>query len=182
MPIFIKTVKSDKYDRYLADVYFNDSTGESIYLNNLLLEKRLAVKVQSWQYALTLWCLFIKNKRSWKTKDLRNPLEGLLHTTAGTTCTDSFLRGFFHGFPATFAPMRSRRAALIAFVFFWLPTHDEPSFLCFLSLKSGCILCPAKGLSYREKDDSDLLCGKKTWDFFLLFSKNSEKTFEAQRS
>jgi len=43
--ILIRTVKSDKYDRYLADIFLTDPKGKSIYLNNLLLEKGLAVKV-----------------------------------------------------------------------------------------------------------------------------------------
>ena len=43
--VLIKTVKSDKYDRYLADVYFLDAKGQQVYLNNELLEKGLAVRV-----------------------------------------------------------------------------------------------------------------------------------------
>lgn len=39
-PVVIKTVKSDKYDRYLADVFVGGS-----YLNQELLDKDLAVRV-----------------------------------------------------------------------------------------------------------------------------------------
>ena len=46
-PVFIRTSKSDKYDRYLVDIFFTDKKGEDQYLNNLLLQKGLAVKVQS---------------------------------------------------------------------------------------------------------------------------------------
>ena len=44
--ILIKTTKSDKYDRYLADIFFTDSQGKQQYLNNLLLEKGHAVRVR----------------------------------------------------------------------------------------------------------------------------------------
>ena len=47
MPVLIKTVKSDKYDRYLADVFITDKDGKEQYLNNLLFEKGHAVRVQS---------------------------------------------------------------------------------------------------------------------------------------
>jgi len=40
--VLIKTVKSDKYDRYLVDVFIGDE-----YINNLLLKKGLAVRAQS---------------------------------------------------------------------------------------------------------------------------------------
>lgn len=43
--VLIKTSKSDKYDRYLADVFITDKTGDVQYLNNELLEKGLAVRV-----------------------------------------------------------------------------------------------------------------------------------------
>jgi endonuclease YncB( thermonuclease family) len=43
-PILIRTVKSDKYDRYLADVFYQTS-GEEHYLNNELLKRRLAQRV-----------------------------------------------------------------------------------------------------------------------------------------
>ena len=46
-PVLIKTVKSDKYDRYLVDVYITDKDGKQQYINNVLLEQGLAVKVQS---------------------------------------------------------------------------------------------------------------------------------------
>ncbi len=45
-PVFIKTSKSDKYDRYLADVFITDKSGEEQYLNNLLLEQGHAVRVR----------------------------------------------------------------------------------------------------------------------------------------
>jgi endonuclease YncB( thermonuclease family) len=44
-PVFIRTSKSDKYDRYLADVFLTDKNGEEQYLNNLLLEQGHAVRV-----------------------------------------------------------------------------------------------------------------------------------------
>ncbi len=44
-PILIKTIKSDKYDRYLADVFYI-SNGKQKYLNNELLEQKLAVRVE----------------------------------------------------------------------------------------------------------------------------------------
>ena len=44
-PILIKTSKSDKYDRYLADVFIPEKNGEEKYLNNLLLKKKYAVRV-----------------------------------------------------------------------------------------------------------------------------------------
>jgi endonuclease YncB( thermonuclease family) len=43
--IVLTSSKSDKYDRYLADVYFTDSDGKEIFLNNLLLEQGLAVRM-----------------------------------------------------------------------------------------------------------------------------------------
>lgn len=43
--IVLTTSKSDKYDRYLADVYFSNHDGEEIFLNNLLLENGLARRV-----------------------------------------------------------------------------------------------------------------------------------------
>jgi len=43
--IILTSSKSDKYDRYLADVYFIDAKGQEVYLNNLLLESGLAVRV-----------------------------------------------------------------------------------------------------------------------------------------
>lgn len=44
--LFVKTSKSDKYDRYLADVFITDKNGEEQYLNNLLLEQGHAVRVK----------------------------------------------------------------------------------------------------------------------------------------
>jgi len=44
--ISIKTMRSDKYDRYLADVFAADAeSGEDKFLNGWLIEKGLAVKV-----------------------------------------------------------------------------------------------------------------------------------------
>lgn len=40
--IIVRTSKSDKYDRYLADVFIPSENGEEVYLNNLLLEKGFA--------------------------------------------------------------------------------------------------------------------------------------------
>jgi endonuclease YncB( thermonuclease family) len=37
--IVIRSSKSDKYDRYLADIFIPQDKGEDIYLNDLLLEK-----------------------------------------------------------------------------------------------------------------------------------------------
>ena len=43
--IVLTSSKSDKYDRYLADVYFTDKDGKERYLNNLLLGQGLAVRM-----------------------------------------------------------------------------------------------------------------------------------------
>ncbi len=43
-PVIITSTKSDKYDRYLADIFYTAPTGEE-FLNNQLLKKRLAVAV-----------------------------------------------------------------------------------------------------------------------------------------
>jgi micrococcal nuclease len=45
VPVLIKTVKSDKYDRYLADIFIADKKGNEIYLNNELLKQGLAIRV-----------------------------------------------------------------------------------------------------------------------------------------
>ncbi len=45
--ITVCSSKNDKYDRYEADVFFEDKTGKQVYLNNLLLEKGHAVRVRS---------------------------------------------------------------------------------------------------------------------------------------
>jgi endonuclease YncB( thermonuclease family) len=44
-PVLIRTVKSDKYDRYLGDVFYMDKAGQQVYLNNRLLEAGHAVRV-----------------------------------------------------------------------------------------------------------------------------------------
>ncbi len=54
VPVLIKTLKSDKYDRYLADVFYTPArdsherpvNGKTKYLNNELLEHKLAVKIE----------------------------------------------------------------------------------------------------------------------------------------
>ena len=43
--ILLSSSRSDKYDRYLADVFFIDSTGQEVYLNNLLLKRGNAVRM-----------------------------------------------------------------------------------------------------------------------------------------
>ncbi|MFA5160329.1 MAG: DUF1016 N-terminal domain-containing protein [Candidatus Omnitrophota bacterium] len=43
--IVLTSSRSDKYDRYLADVYFTGSDGKERYLNNLLLEHGFAVNM-----------------------------------------------------------------------------------------------------------------------------------------
>ena len=43
--IVIRSSRSDKYDRYLADVFIPQKSGEDIYLNNLLLETNRAVRM-----------------------------------------------------------------------------------------------------------------------------------------
>jgi endonuclease YncB( thermonuclease family) len=43
--IIFTSSKSDKYDRYLADVFYNDKNGEEQYLNNLLLGQGHAVRM-----------------------------------------------------------------------------------------------------------------------------------------
>ena len=45
--IILTSSKSDKYDRYLADVFYVDKEEKEVYLNNTLLESGLAVRVQS---------------------------------------------------------------------------------------------------------------------------------------
>jgi len=42
--IVLSSSRSDKYDRYLADVFYLDPSGREIFLNNLLLEKGHAVR------------------------------------------------------------------------------------------------------------------------------------------
>jgi len=43
--VLIRSVKSDKYDRYLADVYGVDAQGSVVYVNNQLLVEGLAFRV-----------------------------------------------------------------------------------------------------------------------------------------
>ncbi|MFA5159522.1 MAG: DUF1016 N-terminal domain-containing protein [Candidatus Omnitrophota bacterium] len=44
--ITLKTVRSDKYDRYLGDIFYLDKAGKQQYLNNCLLENGYAVRVR----------------------------------------------------------------------------------------------------------------------------------------
>jgi endonuclease YncB( thermonuclease family) len=44
--ITLTSSRSDKYDRYLADVYYTDDQGKEQFLNNLLLEQGLAVRMK----------------------------------------------------------------------------------------------------------------------------------------
>ena len=46
-PIVLKTSRSDKYDRYLADIFITDKNGEEQYLNNRLLAEGHAVRVEA---------------------------------------------------------------------------------------------------------------------------------------
>ncbi len=43
--IVVRSSRSDKYDRYLADIFLPQEKEEEIYLNNLLLEKGLAGRI-----------------------------------------------------------------------------------------------------------------------------------------
>lgn len=43
--VVVHSSRSDKYDRYLADVYIPQENGEELYLNNLLLENGYAVRM-----------------------------------------------------------------------------------------------------------------------------------------
>jgi endonuclease YncB( thermonuclease family) len=43
--IVVRSSRSDKYDRYLADVFLPSDEGKGIYLNNLLLENNHAVRM-----------------------------------------------------------------------------------------------------------------------------------------
>ena len=42
--IIVRSSRSDKYDRYLADIFVPREGEEEIFLNNLLLEKRYAMR------------------------------------------------------------------------------------------------------------------------------------------
>ena len=44
--IVLTSSRSDKYDRYLADVYYTDAKGNEAFLNNLLLENGYAVRMR----------------------------------------------------------------------------------------------------------------------------------------
>ncbi len=43
--VILTSSRSDKYDRYLADVFYTDSEGNEQYLNNQILEQGLAVRM-----------------------------------------------------------------------------------------------------------------------------------------
>jgi endonuclease YncB( thermonuclease family) len=44
--IILTSSRSDKYDRYLADIFFMNDKRQEVYLNNALLEQGLATKVK----------------------------------------------------------------------------------------------------------------------------------------
>ncbi len=44
--ILLTSSKSDKYDRYLANIFYLDPQGKEVYLNNALLENGLAVRMR----------------------------------------------------------------------------------------------------------------------------------------
>lgn len=44
--ILIKSSKSDKYDRYLADIFYRDKSGNEQYLNNEILINHYAVRIR----------------------------------------------------------------------------------------------------------------------------------------
>lgn len=48
--ITINTTKPDKYDRYLADMFFCTAAGEEIFLNNTLLEQGHALRKDAWEF------------------------------------------------------------------------------------------------------------------------------------
>ncbi len=49
--VTIYTTKPDKYDRYLADVYFAMGDGAEVYLNNHLLTQGLAERKDAWDFS-----------------------------------------------------------------------------------------------------------------------------------
>jgi endonuclease YncB( thermonuclease family) len=49
--VTIYTTKSDKYDRYLADVFITTGDGTEIFLNNHLLENGLAERKDAWEFS-----------------------------------------------------------------------------------------------------------------------------------
>lgn len=48
--VTLSTTKPDKYDRYLADVFVSAGSGETLFLNNALLEHGHAVRKDAWQF------------------------------------------------------------------------------------------------------------------------------------
>jgi len=57
--ITLRTTKPDKYDPYLADVFVETSSGDNVFVNNALLEQRLAERKDAWESGdwekQTLW-------------------------------------------------------------------------------------------------------------------------------
>jgi len=49
----ITTIKPDKYDRYLSDIFLTANSGEETFLNNTLLENGHAIRKES--YSLNDW-------------------------------------------------------------------------------------------------------------------------------
>ncbi|HPW65138.1 MAG TPA: thermonuclease family protein, partial [Candidatus Omnitrophota bacterium] len=43
--VLVRTEKSDKYDRYLADLFYTDKNGREIYLNQEILAAGLAIRM-----------------------------------------------------------------------------------------------------------------------------------------
>ena len=48
--VTIFTSKPDKYDRYLADVFFAQASGDDVFLNNALLINGHAVRKDAWEF------------------------------------------------------------------------------------------------------------------------------------
>ena len=48
--ITVSTTKPDKYDRYLADVFVRSAAGETVFLNNALLDGGYAERKDEWEF------------------------------------------------------------------------------------------------------------------------------------
>ena len=48
--VTINTTRPDKYDRYLADMFFTTASGD-VFLNNALLENGHAVRKDEWEFS-----------------------------------------------------------------------------------------------------------------------------------
>ena len=48
--VTVTTTKPDKYDRYLADVFFAPASGDEVFLNNALLAHGHAVRKEEWEF------------------------------------------------------------------------------------------------------------------------------------